>query len=103
MYDGYKPWDPVDNNDDRRTKLTLLSVHVGYIHVHLQQSPSIMDNTGTKNFVLYGEMSLAQWVTIDHTPLSIVVSYAGARVWTMKSVVLNQGHSYLDYIATVGR
>ena len=47
-----------------------------------------MDTTGTKYFVLYSEVSFAQGVIIDHTPLTIVASYAGARLWTMKSVVL---------------
>ena len=47
-----------------------------------------MDTTGTKDFVLYSEVSFAQGVIADHTPLTIVASYAGARLWTMKSVVL---------------
>ena len=33
-------------------------------------------------------MSFAQGVIVDHVPLVIVASYAGARLWTMKSVVL---------------
>ena len=47
-----------------------------------------MDTSGTKDFVLYSEVSFAQGVTVDHAPLTIVASYAGARLWTMKSVVL---------------
>ena len=47
-----------------------------------------MDTTGTKDFVLYSEVSFAQGVIVDHAPLTIVASYAGARLWTMKSVVL---------------
>ena len=46
------------------------------------------DTTETKDFVLYSEVSFAQGVIVDHTPLTIVASYAGARLWTMKSVVL---------------
>ena len=53
----------------------------------VQWSPSITDTTGTKDFVLYSEVSFAQGVIIDH-PLTIMASYAGARLWTMKSVVL---------------
>ena len=47
-----------------------------------------MDSTGTKDFVLYSEVSFDQGVIVDHAPLTIVVSYAGARLRTMKSVVL---------------
>ena len=54
----------------------------------MQWNPSITDTTGTKNFVLYSEVSFAQGVIVDHAPLIIVASYAGARLWTMKSVVL---------------
>ena len=54
----------------------------------IQWSPSIMDTTGTKDFVLYSEVSFAQGVIVDHAPLTIVASYAGARLWTIKSVVL---------------
>ena len=44
----------------------------------VQWSPSIMDTTGTTDFVLYSEVSLAQGVIVDQTPLTIVASYAGA-------------------------
>ena len=54
----------------------------------IQWSPSITDTTGTKYFVLYSEVSFTQGVIVDHAPLIIVASYAGARLWTMKSVVL---------------
>ena len=47
-----------------------------------------MDTTGTKDFVLYSEVFFTQGVIVDHTPLTIMASYAGARLWTMKSVVL---------------
>ena len=47
-----------------------------------------MDTTGTKDFVLYSEVSFAQGVIVDHAPLAVVASYAGARLWTMQSVVL---------------
>ena len=40
----------------------------------LQWSPSITDTTGTKNFVLYSEMSFAQGVIVNHAPLIIVAS-----------------------------
>ena len=54
----------------------------------LQWSPSITDTTGAKDFVLYSKVSFAQGVIVDHAPLTIMASYAGARLWTMKSVVL---------------
>ena len=56
----------------------------------VQWSPSITDTTGTKDFVLYSEVSFVQesGVIVDHAPLTIVARYAGARLWTMKSVVL---------------
>ena len=54
----------------------------------IQWSPSITDTTGTKDFVFYSEVSFAQGVIVDHAPLTIVASYAGARLWTIKSVVL---------------
>ena len=38
--------------------------------------------------VLYSEVSFAQGVIVDHAPLTIMASYAGARLWTMKSAVL---------------
>ena len=59
-----------------------------YPVLHIQWSPSITDTTGTKDFVLYSEVFFAQEVIVDHAPLIIVSSYAGARPWTMKSVVL---------------
>ena len=46
-----------------------------------------MDTTGTNDFVHYSKVSFAQGVIIDHAPLTIVASYAGARLWTMKSVI----------------
>ena len=56
--------------------------------MHIQWNPCITDTTGTKYFVLYSEVSFAQGVIVDHAPLTIVASYAGARLWIMKSVVL---------------
>ena len=48
----------------------------------------ITDTTETKDIVLYSEVSFAQGVIVDHAPLIIVASYAGARLWTMKPVVM---------------
>ena len=47
-----------------------------------------MDTTETKDFVLYSEVSFTQEAIVDHVPLTIMASYAGARLWTMTSVVL---------------
>ena len=35
-----------------------------------------MDTTGTKDFVLYSEVSFAQGAVVDHIPLTIVATYA---------------------------
>ena len=52
--------------------------------LHIQWSPSKTDTTGTKDFVLYSEMSLAQELVADHAPLPIVANsnaaVAGSRV-----------------------
>ena len=70
------------------------------------------DTTGTKDLVLYCEVPFAQGVIVGHAPLTVVVSYAGARLWTMRSVVLikdllifslrQESRTYLGYITTVG-
>ena len=52
--------------------------------IAIQWNPSIMDTTGTKDFVLYSEVSFAQG---PYGPLTIVASQAGSRLCTMKSVV----------------
>ena len=57
-------------------------------HNLIQWNPSIMDTTGTNDFALYSEVFFAQGVIIDHAPLAIVASCAGARLWTIKSVIL---------------
>ena len=54
----------------------------------VQWSSSITDTVGTKDFVLYSKVSFAKGVIVDHVPLTIVAKYAGARLWTMKSVIL---------------
>ena len=70
--------------DDLICKFSLV---IGF---QLQWSPSIMDTTGTNDFVLYNEVSFAQGVIVDHAPLTIVASYAGARLWIMKLVLLTK-------------
>ena len=47
-----------------------------------------MDTTGTKDFVLYNGVSFAQGGIVDYTPLTVMASYAGERLWTKKSAVL---------------
>ena len=47
-----------------------------------------MDTNGTKDVVLYSEVSFAQGVIVDYAPLTIVASYAGARLWTMKDLLI---------------
>ena len=54
----------------------------------IQWNPSTTDTNGTKNFVLYSKVLFAQRVIVDHAPHTVVACDAGARLWTMKSVVL---------------
>lgn len=60
----------------------------GGYSIIIQWNPSITDTTGTEDFVLYSKVSFAQGVIVDHAPLTVDANYAGARLWTMKSVVL---------------
>ena len=39
----------------------------------IQWNPSITDTTGTKDFVLYSEVSFVQGVIIDHIPLTVML------------------------------
>ena len=57
-----------------------------FVYGAIQWNPSITDTTGTSDFILYSEVSFAQGVIVDHAPFAIVASYAGKRLWTMKSV-----------------
>ena len=50
--------------------------------------PLLTDTTGTKDFVLYSEVSFAQELVGDHAPLIILFHYDGASLWTMKLIVL---------------
>ena len=50
----------------------------------LQWNPSKTDTIGTKNFVRYSEVSLAQGLVVDHAPPTIAASYDKARLWMMK-------------------
>ena len=68
------------NNNSMHLELSLICTQW-----HIQWNSSITDTTGTKNFVLYGKVSFAQRV---HPPLTILASYAGVRLSTMKSDVL---------------
>ena len=62
-----------------------------------------------QRFVLYKRGVFTRGVIFDHAPFTIVSSYAGARLWAMKSVVLTkylalrpESGTYLGYIAIVG-
>ena len=50
----------------------------------IQWSPSITDTNGTKDFVLYSEVSFAQGVIVDHAPLTIMA-------------MLEQDYNYMDH------
>ena len=60
----------------------------GGYSIIIQWNHSITDTTGTEDFVLYSKVSFAQGVIVDHAPLTVDTNYAGAILWTMKSVVL---------------
>ena len=55
---------------------------------NIQWNPSKMNTSGTKDFVLYREVSFVQGVFVHHAPLTIVANYNGARLWIMKPIVL---------------
>ena len=67
------------------------------------------DTTGTKDFVHV----LCSGVLADHAPSSIVISYDGARLQTMKMILLiidlsilalrQESGTYLGFIISVGR
>ena len=50
----------------------------------LQWDPSKADTIGTKTFVCYSQVSLAQGLVIDHDPPTIAASYDKALLWTTK-------------------
>ena len=50
----------------------------------LQWNPSKVDTIGTKIFVRYSEVSLAQGLVIDRAPPTIAASYDKALLWTTK-------------------
>ena len=55
------------------------------IFAGIQWNPSKTNTIGTKDFVLYNEVSLAQGLVVDHTPPTIVASHDKARLSTMKN------------------
>ena len=57
-------------------------------HYSIQWNPSKADTIGTKNFVHYSEVSLAQGLVVDHAPPTIAASYDKALLWTTTKTVL---------------
>ena len=55
--------------------------------MYIQWNPSKMDTIGTKDFVLYSVVSLAQGLVVDHTPPTIVASHDKAILSTMKKTI----------------
>ena len=55
-----------------------------YIAPIVQWNPSKMDTTGTKDVVLYSEVSLAQGLVVDHAPHTVAANHDEARLWTTK-------------------
>ena len=47
--------------------------------MYIQWNPSKTDTIGTKDFVLYSEVSLAQGLVVDHTPPTIVANHEDYR------------------------
>ena len=59
--------------------------------MRLQWNPSKADTTGTKDFVLYSKLSLAQGLVFDQAPHTIMANHDEARLWiawTMKLIVV---------------
>ena len=61
---------------------------VRHVVYRIQWNPSKADTMGTKNFVRYSEVSLAQGLVVDHAPITITASYDKALLWTTKKTVL---------------
>ena len=57
--------------------------------IFIQQSPSVTVTTGTKDwFCSLLWVTFAQRLNVDRTSLTVIASYAGARLWKMKLTVL---------------
>ena len=54
--------------------------------MYTQWNPSKTDTAGTKDYVPYSEVSLAQGLVGDHAPITIMTCYDGARLRTMKLI-----------------
>ena len=54
----------------------------------LQWNPSKADTIGTKIFVRYSKVFLAQGLVVDHAPPTIAASYDEALLWTTKKTIL---------------
>ena len=59
-----------------------------HIYMYIQWNPSKADTIGTKKFVRYSEVSLAQGLVVEHAPPTIAASYDKALLWTTKKIVL---------------
>ena len=57
-------------------------------YITLQWNPSKTDTTGTKDFIFYSEVSLAQGFAADHAPLPIVANSNTVRLRRMKLTIL---------------
>ena len=65
-------WIKIFVNESRWQNWESLGTRLG---IHMHHSGAL-----TKDFVLYSEVSFAQGITVDHAPLLILASYAGARL-----------------------
>ena len=75
----------------------LAIARTGYSGAPLQWTPLA--------FIIIARVFFAQ-VIADYAPRTIVASYAGAKLWIIKSVVVmrdKKSRIYLGYIATVAR
>ena len=65
------------------------------LHRIITAEPLYNGHHWDQGFVLYSEVPFAQGMIVDHSLLTTVASYAGASLWTMRSVVLIKIYWYL--------
>ena len=59
-----------------------------FMFANLTVEPLYNGHHWDQMFCPYSEVSFVQGVIVDHTLLTVVVTYAGARLWIMKLVVV---------------
>ena len=71
------------------------------LYKHVQWNPSKIDTIGTKDFVLYSKVSLAQGLVVDRAPPTIMANHDKARLSTIKKTVLIRDLSISSILARI--